>query len=128
MFKFRSDPIAERVKQVVSDQLGVPKRKIKPHHEFVEDLGADEEDVFELMQALEDEFYIVIPTDDHAISTVEQAVDYVKMELAKQTEDAEQAEYEAEQAENAEQARYEVEQTEHTEQAENTEQADDDAE
>lgn len=89
MFNFRSDPIAERVKQVVSDQLGVPKRKIKPQYEFIEDLGANEGDVSKLMMALEDEFYIGAPDDDNTLSTVEQAIDYVKMELEKQTKDAE---------------------------------------
>src|SRR5690242_17684762 len=100
MFTFRSDPIAERVMQVVSDQLGVPKRKIKPKHEFVEDLGAHEGDLSELMMALEDEFYIVIPSDEPALSTVEQAIDYVKMELAKQEKDA--ADYESLQDDSSE--------------------------
>lgn len=77
MFHFRSDPIVERVKQVISDQLGIPKREIKPRHEFVEDLGADEGDLLDLMMALEDEFDIVLPDDDRILSTVNQAINYV---------------------------------------------------
>jgi acyl carrier protein len=107
---FRSDPIAERVRQVVSDQLGVPKRKIKPGHEFAGDLGANEGHISELMMALEDEFYIVRPQDDHLPFTVGQAIDFVKNELAKQAEDAAEhdlaehnaAEYNAEEHDSAE--------------------------
>lgn len=70
--------IAERVKQIVAEQLGVDEDQVTNEASFMEDLGADSLDTVELVMALEEEFDIEI-TDEHAekIQTVQDAIDYV---------------------------------------------------
>jgi acyl carrier protein len=71
--------IEERVKKIVAEQLGVKEDEIKPSSSFVDDLGADSLDTVELVMALEEEFECEIPDEDaEKITTVQQAVDYVK--------------------------------------------------
>ena len=68
----------ERVQDIVAEQLGVDKEKIKPETSFVNDLGADSLDTVELVMELEEEFDINIPDDAAAkIQTVGQAVEYI---------------------------------------------------
>jgi acyl carrier protein len=68
-----------RVKKVIAEKLGVDEVTIKNDASFVEDLGADSLDTVELVMALEDEFNCQIPDEDaEKITTVQQAVDYVK--------------------------------------------------
>lgn len=75
--------IDERVKKVISEQLGVDLSKVVPEASFVEDLGADSLDTVELVMALEEECDIEIPDEDsHQILTVQDTIDYV---LAKTT-------------------------------------------
>lgn len=70
--------IEERVRKIVSEQLGVKEEEIKNDASFVEDLGADSLDTVELVMALEEEFETEIPDDEaEKITTVQQAVDYV---------------------------------------------------
>ncbi|GDX84426.1 MAG: acyl carrier protein [Methylococcaceae bacterium] len=69
--------IEERVKKIVSEQLGV-KDEIANDASFVDDLGADSLDTVELVMALEEEFECEIPDDEaEKITTVQQAIDYV---------------------------------------------------
>ena len=69
--------IAQRVKKIVAEQLGVAEDEIKLESSFVDDLGADSLDTVELVMALEDEFEIEIPDEQaEKITTVQQAVDY----------------------------------------------------
>ena len=70
--------IAERVKQIVAEQLGVDEEQVTSEASFMEDLGADSLDTVELVMALEEEFDIEI-SDEHAekIQTVQDAVDYI---------------------------------------------------
>jgi acyl carrier protein len=71
--------IEARVKKIVAEQLGVAEADIKNESSFVEDLGADSLDNVELVMALEEEFECEIPDEDaEKITTVQQAVDYVK--------------------------------------------------
>ena len=73
------DNIVERVKKIVAEQLGVNEADIKNESSFVDDLGADSLDTVELVMALEEEFECEIPDEDaEKITTVQQAVDYVK--------------------------------------------------
>jgi acyl carrier protein len=68
----------ERVQDIVAEQLGVDKEKIKPETSFVNDLGADSLDTVELVMELEEEFDINIPDDAaEKIQTVGQAVEYI---------------------------------------------------
>ena len=70
--------VAERVVDIVAEQLGVDKEKISPETSFVNDLGADSLDTVELVMALEEEFETEIPDEDaEKITTVQQAIDFV---------------------------------------------------
>lgn len=71
--------IAERVVDIVAEQLGVDKEKVSPETSFVNDLGADSLDTVELVMELEEEFDIQIP-DDAAdkIQTVGQAIKFIE--------------------------------------------------
>ena len=71
--------IEQRVKKIVAEQLGVNEADVKNESSFVNDLGADSLDTVELVMALEEEFECEIPDEDaEKITTVQQAVDYVK--------------------------------------------------
>jgi acyl carrier protein len=70
--------IAERVKQIVAEQLGVDEDQVTNEASFMEDLGADSLDTVELVMALEEEFDIEISDEDaEKIQTVQDAVDYI---------------------------------------------------
>lgn len=70
--------IEDRVRKIVSEQLGVKEEEVKNDASFVEDLGADSLDTVELVMALEEEFETEIPDEEaEKITTVQQAVDYV---------------------------------------------------
>ena len=69
----------ERVIDIVAEQLGVDKEKVKPETSFVNDLGADSLDTVELVMELEEEFNVNIPDDAaEKIETVGQAIDFIK--------------------------------------------------
>jgi len=71
--------IEERVKKIVIEQLGVTDDEVTIEASFVDDLGADSLDTVELVMALEEEFETEIPDEDaEKITTVQQAVDYIK--------------------------------------------------
>jgi len=70
--------IAERVKKIVVEQLGVSDDQVIESASFVDDLGADSLDTVELVMALEEEFECEIPDEEaEKITTVKQAIDYV---------------------------------------------------
>ena len=76
--------VAERVIEIVAEQLGVDKEKINNETSFVNDLGADSLDTVELVMELEEEFDINIPEDSQdKIKTVGAAVDFIQEELKK---------------------------------------------
>ncbi|MDD2403106.1 MAG: acyl carrier protein [Victivallaceae bacterium] len=71
--------IAEKVKKIVVDQLGVNEDQVVPEAKFVEDLGADSLDQVELVMALEEEFGSDIPDEDaEKLTTVGEAIKYVE--------------------------------------------------
>lgn len=74
-----TDPIMQRMKKLILDQLEVEGAEIVPEARFIDDLGADSLDIVELVMAIEEEFELEIP-DDHAerIATVADAVAYIK--------------------------------------------------
>ena len=70
--------VAERVKKIVVEHLGVDAAKVTEGSSFIDDLGADSLDTVELVMALEEEFECEIPDEDaEKITTVQQAIDYV---------------------------------------------------
>ena len=74
--------IEQRVRKIVSDQLGTDDDKIKNESSFIDDLGADSLDTVELVMALEEEFDTEIPDDEaEKITTVQQAIDYINKNL-----------------------------------------------
>lgn len=74
--------IEARVKKIIVEQLGVKEDQVTNDASFVEDLGADSLDTVELVMALEEEFECEIPDEDaEKITTVQQAIDYVKAHL-----------------------------------------------
>jgi acyl carrier protein len=71
--------IEQRVKDIIVEQLGVEEDEVSPEASFVDDLGADSLDTVELVMAFEEEFNIEIPDEDaEGISTVQDAIDYIK--------------------------------------------------
>lgn len=74
--------VEERVKKIVSEQLGVKDEEVKIEASFVEDLGADSLDTVELVMALEEEFETEIPDEEaEKITTVQLAIDYINTNL-----------------------------------------------
>ena len=73
------EPVADRVKKIIVDQLGVEEDLVTSDASFVDDLGADSLDTVELVMALEEEFGIEIPDEDaEKITRVKEAVDYIE--------------------------------------------------
>jgi acyl carrier protein len=71
--------IEQRVKDIIVEQLGVEEDKVSAEASFIDDLGADSLDTVELVMAFEEEFNIEIPDEDaEGISTVQDAIDYIK--------------------------------------------------
>lgn len=70
--------IADRVKEIIVEQLSVNAEEVTPEAKFLEDLGADSLDIVELVMAFEEEFDLDIPDEDaEKIRTVGDAVNYI---------------------------------------------------
>jgi len=71
--------IAERVKKIVVEHLGVDESKVTEGASFIDDLGADSLDTVELVMAFEEEFGVEIP-DDAAENTltVKDAISFIE--------------------------------------------------
>jgi len=68
----------QRVRKIVSEQLGVEDDKVTLEANFQNDLGADSLDTVELVMAFEEEFDLEIPDEDaQGIATVQDAVNYI---------------------------------------------------
>lgn len=71
--------VADRVKEIVVEQLGVNDDQVVPAAKFVEDLGADSLDTVELVMALEEEFGAEIPDEEaEKLATVNDAITYIE--------------------------------------------------
>jgi len=76
--------IAEKVKQIIVEQLGVDESQVVESASFVDDLGADSLDIVELVMAFEEAFELEIPDEDaEKIITVKDAIDYIEAKTGK---------------------------------------------
>ncbi|MGL4494693.1 MAG: acyl carrier protein [Beijerinckiaceae bacterium] len=75
--------VAERVKKIVIEHLGVEADKVTEKAHFIDDLGADSLDTVELVMAFEEEFNVEIPDDAaEKIATVGDAVSFLSAKAA----------------------------------------------
>ena len=71
--------VAEKVKKIIVEELGVDEEEVTPDASFVDDLGADSLDQVELVMKFEEEFGIEIPDEDQEkITRVKEAVEYIE--------------------------------------------------
>ena len=71
--------IAQKVKEIVAQQLDVDIAEVKDEAQFIEDLGADSLAIVELVLAFEEQFEIDIPDEDtEKIGTVGEAIKYIQ--------------------------------------------------
>lgn len=69
----------EKLKKIIADILNVDPAEIEPSTTFVDDLGADSLDVFQIIMGIEEEFDIEVPAEAaEGIKTVEEAVNLIK--------------------------------------------------
>lgn len=77
-----TENIAEKVKQIIVDQLGVNEDEVKEEASFIDDLGADSLDTVELVMAFEEEFDLEIPDEEaEKITTVGSAITHISKAL-----------------------------------------------
>ena len=75
--------IADKIKRIVVEHLGVDEAKVTPEASFIDDLGADSLDTVELVMAFEEEFDVEIPEDAaEKIATVKDAIDFISAKKA----------------------------------------------
>lgn len=69
---------ADKVREIIADELGVEMEKVTDDAAFVEDLGADSLDTVELVMRFEEEFEVEIPDEDaEKMLTVGDAIAYL---------------------------------------------------
>ena len=70
--------VADRVKKIVLEHLGVEESKVVESASFIDELGADSLDTVELVMAFEEEFGCEIPDEDaEKILTIKDAIDFI---------------------------------------------------
>ncbi len=75
--------IEAKVKEIITNKLGVNESQITPEASFTNDLGADSLDTVELVMEFEKAFNLQIPDEDaEKIGTVGDAVNYIKSKTA----------------------------------------------
>ena len=75
--------VAQKVRSIIAEQLGVKIEEVTDSASFIEDLGADSLDTVELVMALEEEFGIEIPDEDaEKMGSVGDAVKYIESKTA----------------------------------------------
>ena len=70
--------IAQKVQDIIAQNLDVDKSAVVPSASFINDLNADSLDIVELVMGIEKEFDLEIPDDEaEKIRTVQDAIDYI---------------------------------------------------
>ena len=70
--------VFEKLKQIIADVLNVDPDEISMDTTFMDDLGADSLDVFQIIMGIEEEFDIEVPAEEaENITTVEEAVEMI---------------------------------------------------
>ena len=71
--------VADRVKKIVVEHLGVEESKVVENASFIDDLGADSLDTVELVMAFEEEFNCEIPDEAaEKILSVKDAISFIE--------------------------------------------------
>jgi acyl carrier protein len=80
--------IADKIRRIVADHLGVDEAKVVPEASFIDDMGADSLDTVELVMVFEEEFDVEIP--EHVaekIATVRDGIDYIETQKQNRSPD-----------------------------------------
>ena len=74
-----AENIADKIRDIIVEQLGVNPEQVTPDAKFIEDLGADSLDTVELVMAFEEEFGIDVPDEEaEKLQAVSDVVRYVE--------------------------------------------------
>ena len=69
----------EKLQKIIAEVLNLSEEEIRPDSTFVDDLGADSLDVFQIIMGIEEEFDIEIDNEEaEKITTVQDAVYQIK--------------------------------------------------
>lgn len=69
----------EKLQKIIAEVLSVDTEEVTPDTTFVDDLGADSLDIFQIVMGIEEEFDIEIPTEEvEQIVSVGDAVEQIK--------------------------------------------------
>jgi len=72
----------EKLQKIIAEVLNVEEAEIKLTSTFVDDLGADSLDIFQIIMGIEEEFDIEIPAEmAESIVTVSDAIEQIKNTL-----------------------------------------------
>ena len=66
--RLRLDEVEQRVCDIASEQLGIPRHRISPSDRIIEDLNCDSLDLVELLMEVEEAFGITLPENSHESS------------------------------------------------------------
>lgn len=67
----------EELRDVIAEELDVEAAEVTAESSFIDDLGADSLDLFELVMSIEDAFGVSIPNEElSSIKTVQDVLDY----------------------------------------------------
>ena len=79
-----AEAVADRVRAIIAEQLGVKVEEVTDSASFIEDLGADSLDTVELVMAFEEAFNIEIPDEAaEKIQKVKDAIEYIEKNSSK---------------------------------------------
>ncbi|MEY3239797.1 MAG: hypothetical protein RIR11_1235 [Bacteroidota bacterium] len=77
------DTLVKRIKEIITEKLGVDPEEVTPEANFIADLGADSLDTVELIMEFEKEFEVSIPDEAaEKITTVGHAIQYIAANIA----------------------------------------------